>query len=131
MPDNNSNDAPRQAVAAFRQFTTLLQDELALARAEISQNLSRAGGGIAMICVAALMALVALNVLADALVAALAANGVPVWASALGIGGVLLLGAVILVLIGRARLRADALAPKRALRNIRRDVENLKDGGHV
>lgn len=131
MHDPDIRDAPRQLVFAFRQFTNLIQNELALARAEMSRNLSRAGVGIAMIGVAALLSLVALNVLASALVAVLAANGVPVWLSALIIGGVMLGIAVILVFLGKSRLDPEALAPKRTIDNVKQDLEKLKEIGNA
>lgn len=127
MDSSGLNDAPRQIVGTLRQFTTLVQDEMALARAELSSNLSRAGLGIAFVLVAALLALVALNVLATALVELLTANGVAPWLAALSIGGVLLVTAVALALVGKSRLTPEALAPTRTFENIKKDFGHLKE----
>lgn len=118
---------PGLLVDSFRQFTRLMQDEVALAKAELKRNASRAGAGIAMIGVAALLALTALNVLAGAIVGYLAAAGLTPGTAALIVGGVLLIVALILVLVGKSRLSADALAPTRTAHNIRSDIETLKE----
>ncbi len=130
MDDPSLKHAPQRIVTTFRHFAALMQDELALARAEISRNLSRAGVGIAFICVAALMALVALNVFATALVGLLTANGVSLWLSAMIIGGALLLIAVALALLGKARLDPEALAPTRTIESVKADFENLKEASN-
>lgn len=131
MHDPNLQNAPQQIVATFRQFSTLVQDEMQLARAEIKRNLSRAGLGIALICIAALTALVALNVLATALVGVLTANGVPFWLAALIIGGVLILAALVMALAGKSKLEPEALAPKRTIESVKKDVEHLKEAANV
>lgn len=120
-------EAPSLIVAAFRQFSQLMQDEVALAKAEVSRNISRAGTGLALIGVGAILALTALDVLAAAVVAWLAAEGFTVGTSAIIVGGVLLALAVVLALVGRARLSADALAPDRTIRNVREDIDTMKE----
>lgn len=119
-------EMPALLVTAFRQFARLMQDEVALAKAELQRNVSRAGAGLAMLAVAALLALTALDVLAQAAVGALAAKGMSSGLAALIIGGGLALVALVLVLVGRARLRAAALRPDRAERNLRDDVATLQ-----
>lgn len=130
MDNSGLQNAPQQIVTTFRQFATLVQDELVLARAEISRNLSRAGMGIAFIGIAALMALVALNVFATALIGLLTAAGVPLWIAALSIGGGLLVVALIFAMAGKSRLEPEAIAPSRTIDNIKKDVEELKEAGH-
>ncbi|MGR3512034.1 MAG: phage holin family protein [Paracoccaceae bacterium] len=118
-------------VTALQQFSRLMQDEVALAKAEVSRNVSRAGAGLAMIGVAALLALTALNVLAGALVAFLATTGITVGAAALLVGGVLLVVAVVLVMVGKSRLTADAVAPTRAAENLKSDLDTMKEHTHA
>ena len=96
MTDNDFRQVPSQFTSAFRHFSNLVQGELNLARAEMSQNLSRAGVGIVFFGIAALMALVALNILATAVVAAIAASGVSYSVSAAIVGGVILLISLVL-----------------------------------
>lgn len=122
---------PTLLVAAFRNFSTLVQDEITLAKAEARQSANRAAFGLALIAVAAILALTALDILAAAAVAAMVENGVqPGWA-ALIVGGASLVVAIALALHGRTRLRADALAPDRTARNIRADFETIREATNV
>ncbi|MGR3496927.1 phage holin family protein [Citreimonas sp.] len=128
---NDFRETPSLLVKVLRQFSTLMQDELALARAEMSRNAARAGAGVAMIAVAGIIALVALNVLAAALVAWIAANGFTAGVASLIVGGALLVLALIVALIGKSRLSASALSPSRTARNVERDVETVKEATHA
>lgn len=130
MDNPDIREAPHLLSKALRQFVNLMQDELTLARAELSRNLSRAGTGLVFFGIAALLALVALNVLASALVAYIAAAGLSLGAAALIVGGVFLAVAVVLALLGKQRLSADALAPSRTAQNLRRDYHKLKETTH-
>lgn len=123
--------APSHFVNALRQFTTLVQDEIALARAELTTSLSRAGTGLAMIGVAALTALVALNTLAAALVDYLAMTGLTLGTAALIVAGVLLAVAIALMFAGKARLKPEALVPERTAENLKRDVAEIKEATDV
>lgn len=109
-------------------FGRLVRGELMLAKAEVTEGLKSAAGGLVKIAVAAILALVGLNVLAGAAVAALAATGLgPAWASV--IVALVLLGlATVLALAGRAALRLRGVLPDRALRGLRRDAEAVEAG---
>lgn len=129
--DKDIREAPGLLVEALRHFSKLMQDEVRLARAEISRNLSRAGMGLAFIGIAAILALVGLNVLASALVAWIAAEGLSVGLAALIVGGILLLVAIILALAGKSRLSADALTPSRSTDNLKKDAARIKESTHA
>ena len=131
MHDQKFSDAPLHFLNIFRHFTALARDEIDLARAEITMNVSRAGAGIAMIGIAAIIALVGLNVLAMLAVDLLTTNGMPSWQSALMVGGGLLVVALVLVLLGKSRLQTQALKPKRTLDSIKRDLDQLKEARDV
>jgi hypothetical protein len=104
----------------------LVRQELALFRAELQQKLSRAGIGAALVGAGALIAYSGWLFLLLAVVFALALF-VPAWAAAL-IVGVLVLGlGGALALVGRSRMRADALAPERTMRSLREDAAWLKE----
>ncbi|MEO1153983.1 MAG: phage holin family protein [Pseudomonadota bacterium] len=120
-------ETPTLIVTAFRQFSQLMQDEVALAKAEVSQNLSRAGTGLALMGVAALLALTALNVLATALVGYLAATEMSVGTAAIVVGAGLLIAALVLALMGKGRLSADAMTPDRTVQNLKDDVDTMKE----
>ncbi|MEL7211336.1 MAG: phage holin family protein [Pseudomonadota bacterium] len=124
-------DAPTLLVETFRQFTALIQGELKLARAEMSQIITRAGVGLTFIAIALLMALVALNVLASAAVAYIAASGFSIGLAALIVGGGLLLIAFGFALAGKARLSADALTPEKTAGSIRDDIAAMKEASNV
>ncbi len=111
---------------ALQHLSRLIRGEVELAKSEVSENIRRAVRGIAMLVVAVIVALVALNVLAGALVGWLVSSGMaPGWA-ALIVGGGALVVAIVLVLIGTSALKATSLAPTRATTNVRRDIETLK-----
>lgn len=124
-------DAPGLFVEAFRNFSALMLDEIDLAKAEMKQSLTRARVGIVLIAAALLLALVALHVVADAMVGALIAAGLPAWGAALSVGGGLLIVAALLALWGKSRLSPDALTPNRSLENVQRDFEAVKEASHA
>lgn len=131
MAKHALGDAPSLLVDTMRQFSALVQGEMELARAEVSHIVSRAGVGIAMLAVAMLLALVSLNVLASAAVAYIAANGISVGLAALIVGGILLLVAVGLALVGKSRLSAEALTPEKTAHNLRQDISAIKEASNV
>lgn len=131
MAQRDLRDAPGLFVETLRHFSALMQDEIQLAKSELRNNLTRAGSGVAFVAIAALIALVALNVLAGALVAWVAASGLSAGLAALIVGGALLAIATIFALVGRSRLSADTLAPDRTLENVQRDMNALREATHA
>ncbi|ALG92383.1 hypothetical protein TQ29_19350 (plasmid) [Actibacterium sp. EMB200-NS6] len=106
---------------AIQQVIALMRGEMDLFRAELDQNVKKAGGAVGMIVGGIVLLLVALNVLAGAAVTAIVAAGLsPLW-SALIVGGVLLVIAMILVKSGQGNLKLASLAPTRTRRNLERD----------
>jgi len=95
MSHPDPRTAPTLLVDIFRNFANLMQTELQLAKAEVANNISRAGTGIALMIVAAILALTGLNVLAGALVAYIATLGLAAGAAALLVGGGVLLISVV------------------------------------
>jgi uncharacterized membrane protein YqjE len=109
------------------QLSALVREEFRLAQLEMTQKGRRAGKGAGLFGGAVVVALLALGSLVAAVVAALALL-LPVWASALIVGVVLLVLAGMLALIGRNQLsRALPPAPRQAVDSVRTDVETLKD----
>lgn len=112
---------------AMSNVSGLVRNEVDLARAEISENMDKAGVALGLIAGAAVIALVALNVLAGALVAALTEAGLdPGW-SALIVGAVLALVAYGLMSKGLNDLKLSSLAPTRTVKNVRRDAAAVKE----
>lgn len=112
---------------AARQIGDLVRGEVELARAEVEQKLRRAVGGLVMIGAAAVLSIVALSLLCDALVAWLVSAGVaPGWAALIVAAGAAVL-ALILALVGRKAVAPSGLYPRRTAQNIRRDAEQIKE----
>jgi len=111
----------------MNNISRLVRREVDLARAEVDQNLRQAAVAIGMIVGAIVVLLVALNVLAGALVAAITELGVPAGWSALLVGGVFAVIAILMLLKGKNDLSAASLAPTRSARNLRRDALAVKE----
>ncbi len=105
----------------------LVRREVDLARAEVDENLRQAAVAIGLIVAAIVILLVALNVLAGALVAAITELGVPAGWSALIVGGVFAVVAILMLLKGKNDLSATSLAPTKSARNLRRDAMAVKE----
>ena len=112
---------------ALSNVSDLVRSEVDLARAEISENVSRAGVAIGLIAGAAIIALVSLNVLAAALVAALTEAGIAAGWSALIVGAGLGLIAYVLINKGINDLKLSSLAPTRTVKNVQRDAAAVKE----
>ncbi|ETX11437.1 hypothetical protein OCH239_20060 [Roseivivax halodurans JCM 10272] len=131
--DTQSTDGARRQIRdtgtllsdAVRQVIALVRGEMDLFRAELDQNVKKAGTAVGLLVGGIVMLLVALNVLAGAAVSAIAEMGLaPGW-SALIVGGALLILAAILVQIGQSNLKLASLAPTRTRKNLERDRETV------
>ena len=131
MPDPIRSQSPASLAAdALRISSDLVRKEVMLAKAELRQNLSRAGTGLGMIVAAAVLGIVTLNVLTVALVAALAETDLgPIW-SAVVVGVVLAILAYVLLRKGMADLKPENLMPTRTVENVQRDASAVKEAYH-
>lgn len=131
MPDPIRSQSPASLAAdALRISSDLVRKEVMLAKAELRQNLSRAGTGLGMIVAAAVLGIVTLNVLTVALVAALAETDLgPIW-SAVVVGVVLAILAYVLLRKGMANLKPENLMPTRTVENVQRDASAVKETYH-
>ncbi len=111
---------------ALSHVSALVRKEIDLAKAEASRAASRAGMGIGLIVAGVILSLTALDVLAAAFVAWLAATGIGAGLSALIVGGVILVIAAILAKVGINRVKAVADAPKRSAESIKKDAAAVK-----
>ncbi|MFW8635143.1 phage holin family protein [Cribrihabitans pelagius] len=127
-PEGTGGTSPAHIVSeALSNISSLIRNELALARAEVSQNVNRAAIALGMIVGAVVIALVALNVLAAALVAGLTEAGIDAGWSALIVG--LVFGAIAFAMAakGTSDLKLSSLAPTRTAENVKRDAQTLKE----
>lgn len=122
-----SHDFRSLIASILAEARALLKTELQLARRELSDNAARAGGGLALFGVAALIAFVGLSALAFAAVVGVAAMGIALhWAALIVAIGFLLI-ALIFALIGKSRLTATSLAPKRTMKQVKSDIDAVKE----
>ncbi|WP_298845231.1 phage holin family protein [uncultured Roseobacter sp.] len=124
-------DAPGLIQAALQQALRLVQNEFALMKREMASKASRAAAGIAMMIFAGFLVMSALDVLTAAAVTGIAALGLPLWASSLIVGAAALALAALFFVVGRHRLTSTQLTPERSVKNIRRDIETLKETANV
>ncbi|GGL92794.1 phage holin family protein [Pseudooceanicola nanhaiensis] len=126
MSDVNPNSSPKLLGDLLRHATSLVRLEIDLARAEVDQNLRRAGTALGLIVVAIVLLITALNVLAAALAAGLTELGLdPAW-SALIVGVGFALVAWAMMHKGISDLKLSSLAPTRSVENVKRDADALK-----
>ncbi|MEX2617635.1 MAG: phage holin family protein [Alphaproteobacteria bacterium] len=127
MQRPNEKSAPALIGDLINEVTTLFKKEIQLLRAEVSEKVNRAAVALGMIVGAVVLALVALNVLAAALVAAIQNMGIaPGWA-ALIVGSVLAIVAYVLLTKGLTDLKASKLSPQKTVRAVERDAELAKE----
>lgn len=105
-----------------RSIPDLFRKEVQLLRAEIDESTSRAMTAVGLIVGALLVAVVALNVLAAALVTAVAETGIPAGWAALIVGGALALVALIVASKGASDLKAARLKPARTVESVQKDA---------
>ncbi|MGK9234416.1 phage holin family protein [Inquilinus limosus] len=107
---------------AAQNLANLLRAESRLARAEVAENISRAGAGIGMMAFGAILAIPALVVLLEAAVVALMSSGLSAAVAALIVGGVALVIGLVLLMTGMRRVRAASLVPDRTIHQLQRDA---------
>ncbi|WP_329109210.1 phage holin family protein [Micromonospora sp. NBC_01699] len=107
------------------QVSKLIRDELALARAELTQKGKHAGIGVGLFGGGGALAFYGLGALVATVILALDLV-LPAWAAALIIAGVLFVGAGLLAFIGKSQVsRAVPPMPSAAVRSMRADVDTV------
>jgi Flp pilus assembly protein TadB len=116
---------------AAEQMSRLVRDELALARAEMTEKGKRAGIGAGLLGAAGVVALYGVATLVATLILGLAAAGLPAWVAALIVAVVLLATAGVLALVGRGRVKqALPPVPEEAVSSVKADIDELKGRAH-
>jgi hypothetical protein len=107
-------------------FADLVRGEIESLKAEIIGKLKHAGIGVGLLAAAGVFAFFAVGVLTAAGILGLA-EVLPAWASALIIGGGLLLITIVLALIGLAQLKQGTPpTPDNTITSIKHDVRVIK-----
>ncbi|MBO1753172.1 phage holin family protein [Actinotalea sp. BY-33] len=110
------------------KLSQLIRDEIALAKAEMTEKAKHAGIGVGLLVGAGLLGFFALATLIATAVLGLA-NAVPAWLAALIVAVVLLAIAATLALIGIKTLKKGVPpVPERAQESVKLDVEAVKEG---
>lgn len=125
-PDPRS--VPQLLSDLARELTTLFRKEGQLIRAELAEKATQVQVGLGSAAAGAIILLVSLNVLAAALVAAIANIGEP----DLGVGWASLIVGVILAVIGALLVRKGAssmtnLTPERSVHQVTQDANLVKE----
>jgi len=112
---------------ALQQFSRLVRNEVALARAEVSGKAKQAMRGGAMLGIAAVVALPSLFVLMLALAALLIELGLAASLACLITAVIGFVIAGVLAKVGLNRLKTDALIPNRTINQLHRDAATVKE----
>lgn len=124
---DESRSFPELFSSAIAQVGRLVRDEIQLARAEISTNISRAAIGLAMMAAGGVLTIAALVLVLLALAAWLETLGfsTPVADLMAGVVGMVISGA--LAWAGLARLKPENITPKRTMEQLQRDAAAVKE----
>jgi hypothetical protein len=110
-----------------RQLSTLVRQEIELARTEVTSRASAAGRDAAMVGIGAALLYAGFLGLMAAVTLWLVDAGLDPWVAALVVAGVVLAIGVVLVLTGRQNLNRLDLAPKRTAETVRDDAKWAKE----
>ena len=110
-----------------RETTTLVRQEVQLAKAELTQSAIEAVRGIGMLVAGGAVAYAGLLFLLLAIVFGLIQAGWDAWVSALVVGLVVVAIGAILVLRARESLKPANLAPRRTVETLKEDQEWAKE----
>jgi hypothetical protein len=126
-PTNQDQRSSGELVKDLSQQTSeLVRQELALAKAEMTEKAKAAGVGIGLFGSAGLVAVLGLAALTAAAILGLAIV-LDAWLAALIVGVVYLLVAGVQALIGRSQVqRATPPAPEQTVESVKEDVEWAK-----
>ncbi len=128
-------DAPREADKPFPallrelgdEIGTLVRQEIALAKVELTEKLKPAEAAAGMFSGTLVLALGAFGALTTFLIAGIAALGVPVWLSALIVTIVYGIVAFVLAQTGKKKMKeATPLVPEQTAQTVKEDIEWAK-----
>jgi uncharacterized membrane protein YqjE len=128
MADKQNMSVPALLSALSKDLTTLIQKEMELARAEVSEKISQVNTGIAAIAAGALVLFAGFLVLLDALVVGIA-EFMPVdflWLAPFIVGCVVAFIGFIMLQTGKNKLQAQNLSPSRTTHSLQQDKELAK-----
>lgn len=114
--------------ALSEKFSSLIRDEIRLAKAEMAEKAKNAGIGIGLFVAAGVLAFWATGVLIATIILGIA-EGLPAWLASLIVFVGILAVAAVLVVVGKKSLeKGTPPVPVRAQASIKADVEALREG---
>jgi nitrate/nitrite transporter NarK len=130
VPDKRDASTGELVKTASEQISRLLRDELALARAEMTQKGKKAGVGAGLFGGGGVVALYAVAALLAAVVLGLG-EAMPYWLAALIVAVVLFAAAGVLALLGRKQIKqAVPPVPQEAAASVKADIDEVKERAH-
>jgi xanthine/uracil permease len=110
-----------------RQLSTLIRQEIALARAEMTARAGSAGRGAAMVGIGGVVAYAGFLAIVAAAVLLFIEAGITPWLAALIVGIVVAVIGAALATRGRQEIARTSLAPQRTIETIRDDAAMAKE----
>ena len=110
----------------LQQLSTLVRDEIQLARAEMTEKTNQVAAGAGMVGAALAFGIGAIVILLLALVLVLDAV-MQAWLAALLVGIAAAVVAMLLMNAGRSKMKARNLAPNRTIDSVRRDGQLARE----
>ena len=110
-----------------RETTSLLRQEVQLAKAELTQSATEVARGIGMLAVGGAVAYAGLLLVLLAVVFGLIKAGLEPWLAALIVGLVVVAIGAVLVLRARASLKPANLAPQKTVESLKEDAAWAKE----
>ena len=111
----------------IQELTTLLRQELLLARTELGQKAARVGRDIASVAIGGAVAYAGLLAIIASVIIGLADLGLPWWLSALLVGVAVALVGYFLIQRGLTALRREDLTPRQTIETLREDARFVKE----
>jgi alkylation response protein AidB-like acyl-CoA dehydrogenase len=128
MQDSKDNRSLGELFAELaRESSTLVHQEIELAKAEMTTKASRAAKDIGFLAIGGFVAYAGLLGILAAVIIGLAAAGLPWWLSALLVGLVVVGVGYMLVQKGLSALKHEDLAPRQTIESIKEDTRWAKE----
>jgi hypothetical protein len=109
-----------------REISTLVRDEVTLAKTEMTQKAVKVGKSMGMLAVGGVLAYAGLLALLAAAILGLTALGMAAWVAALVVGAVVVAIGGGLVMLGLNAIRKADLTPQETIRTLKEDEEWAK-----
>ena len=109
------------------ETSTLVRQEVTLAKTEMTQKATRVGKNVAFLAVGGVVAYAGVLTLLAAVILGLVALGLPAWVAALLLGLVVAGAGAVLIQRGRDALSRKDLAPRQTMETLKEDAAWVKE----